>query len=115
METIAHFFDINTTFFTVLSYPMSYIEFFGTVFNILCVRLVSRNKISNRPIGILGVILYIFLFYQIQLYADLIEQVYFLITGFYGRRAWTQIRKREQQTKEKKDVTHTSLKENIIY
>jgi nicotinamide mononucleotide transporter len=80
METIAHFFDINTTFFTVLSYPMSYIEFFGTVFNILCVRLVSRNKISNWPIGILGVILYIFLFYQIQLYADLIEQGYFLIT-----------------------------------
>lgn len=113
MDTLLHFLDINTTFFTVMQYPMSYIEFFGTLFNILCVWLVSRNKISNWPIGILGVILYIFLFYQIQLYADLIEQGYFLITGFYGRWAWTHIRK------DKKEITtwiiHTSLKENIIY
>jgi nicotinamide mononucleotide transporter len=113
MEIITHFFDINTTFFTVLSYPMSYIEFFGTVFNILCVWLVSRNKISNRPIGILGVILYIFLFYQIQLYADLIEQWYFLITWFYGRWAWTHIKKDKKENTTW--ITQTTFKENIIY
>lgn len=113
MDALAHFFNINTVFFTLWNYPMSYIEFFGTVFNILCVWLVSRNKISNWPIGILGVILYIFLFYQIQLYADLVEQWYFLVTWFYGRRAWTQIKKQKDESK--KDVTYTSTKENIIY
>lgn len=41
--------------------------------------------------GIIGTVLYIFLFYQIQLYSDLIEQVYFLATGFYGWRVWTSI------------------------
>lgn len=80
IDTLLYFLDINTTFFTVMGYPMSYIEFFGTIFNIICVYLVARNNIWNWPIGILGVILYIFLFYQIQLYSDLLEQVYFLIT-----------------------------------
>lgn len=65
---------------------MSYIEFFGTIFNIASVWLIARHKILNRPAGLIGTILYIFLFYQIQLYADLIEQLYFFITGLYGRR-----------------------------
>lgn len=118
MHTILHYLDINTIIFTVRNYPMSYIEFFGTVFNILCVWLAYRNKISNWPIGILGVIMYIFLFYQIQLYGDLVEQWYFLVTGFYGRRAWSSIHKKKKQQKEeehKKDITQTSAKENIIY
>ncbi|MDR2541215.1 MAG: nicotinamide riboside transporter PnuC [Candidatus Peribacteria bacterium] len=96
---------------------MSYIEFFGTIFNILCVRLASRNKISNRPIGILGIIFYIFLFYQIQLYADLIEQFYFLITSFYGWWAWSSWNKQKKGTTEEGVliIQNTTTKENIIY
>jgi nicotinamide mononucleotide transporter len=85
MDILLHYFNINTIFFVIWDYPMSYLEFFWTIFNIFSVYLVARNKILNRPIGILWVILYIFLFYQIQLYSDLWEQIYFLITGFYGR------------------------------
>jgi len=82
-------FDINNIFFTVLGYPMSYIEFFGTLLNIWCVYLISRNKILNWPVGILAVILFMMLFYQIQLYSDFFEQIYFLITGFYGWWVWS--------------------------
>lgn len=92
---------------------MSYIEFFGTIFNIICVYLVARNNIWNWPIGILGVILYIFLFYQIQLYSDLLEQVYFLITWFYGW--YVRYTLGNKNTDTKTAVYHTTSKENIIY
>lgn len=74
INLIEQFLNIETTFFTILNYPMSYIEFFGTVLNILSVRLVARNKIRTRPIGIIAVSLFMILFFQIQLYSDMIEQ-----------------------------------------
>lgn len=81
-------FSVDTIFFVVLGYSMSYIEFFGTVLIGLSVYLTARNKISSWPIGIVGVVLYGFLFYQIQLYSDLLEQVYYLATGFWGWWLW---------------------------
>ncbi len=90
MDNILHFFSINTTFFTLWEYQMSYIEFFGTIFSIWCVWLVARAKILSWPVGIIGTVLYVLLFYQIHLYSDMIEQVYFLITGFIGWYAWSQ-------------------------
>ena len=82
------FLDVNNIFFTFFKYPMSYIEFFGTILNVGCVWLVAKNKILNWPIGILGTILFMFLFFQINLYADFFEQIYFLITGFWGWWVW---------------------------
>lgn len=87
------FFKVNTIFFTVVGYPMSYIEFFGTILNIWCVWLVAKNKTLNWPVGIVATILFGFLFLQIHLYADFLEQIYFLLTGFWGWWAWSAGRK----------------------
>lgn len=84
-----YFLDINTVFFNVLNYPMSYVEFFGTIFTAWSVYLAAKNKVLSWPIGIFGIILYGFLFYQIQLYSDLLEQLYYFITSFWGWWAWT--------------------------
>ncbi len=105
------FLDINNIFFTVIGYPMSYIEFFGTILNILSVWLVARNKIINWPIGILGTILFGVLFWQIQLYSDFIEQIYFLLTAFWGWYAWANIKKSPET---KTDIGLLSIKEKII-
>lgn len=83
------FLDINHIFFTVLGYPMSYIEFFGTLFNIWCVWLVAKNKILNWPVGIIGVVLFAALYWQIRLYSDLLEQFYYFVTGFWGWYVWS--------------------------
>lgn len=107
MQTIYHFLSINTIFFTVMNYPMSYIEFFGTIFNLWSVWLVARNNVWNWPIGNIGVVLFAILFYQINLYSDLGEQVYYFITGFYGWYMWLRIRKNNENTDEK--VEHESL------
>lgn len=76
-------------FFTVLDYEMSYIEFFGTLFNLASVWLVVRRHVLTWPVGIAGVALFGLLFYQIELYSDFVEQVYFLVTGFYGWWLWS--------------------------
>lgn len=68
---------------------MSYLEFFGTIFTGWSVYLSAKNKVLSWPVGLLGVVLYGFLFYQIQLYSDLFEQFYYLATGFWGWWVWT--------------------------
>lgn len=99
------FLDINNIFFNFMGYPMSYIEFFGTILNILCVWLVAKNKIINWPIGILGTILFGFLFLQINLYSDFFEQIYFLITGFWGWWVWTRGKKVNSPEKSIKKIS----------
>lgn len=113
MENI---FDINTIIFTVIGYPMSYLEFFGTIFNLWCVWLTAKGKISSWPIGLVGVVLYLFLFYQIQLYSDFFEQIYFFFTGFYGWYLWLNLKSKNKPGEEKQlKVSQARAKEKIIY
>lgn len=85
------FFDINNVMFTVMGYPMSYLEFFGTILNIATVWLCARRKIWNWPVGIVATMLFAVLFYQIQLYSDFFEQIYFIFTGIWGWWAWSRV------------------------
>jgi nicotinamide mononucleotide transporter len=83
-------FSVNSIAFTVLGYPMSYIEFVGTVFYLWSVWLISQRNVLTWPIGIISVLLFMVLFYQIQLYSDTIEQVYYLGASAYGWWVWQQ-------------------------
>ncbi len=117
VEAMRNFLNINTTFFTVLGYPMSYLEFFGTLLNLWSVWLVARNNILTWPIGIVAVILFGILFYQIQLYSDFMEQVYFIGSGFYGWWAWIYLRRKKKGKKSegaKLRVSRTSTKNIVI-
>jgi nicotinamide mononucleotide transporter len=81
-------FSVNNTAFTVIGYPLSYIELVGTIFYLWSVWLIARRRIWTWPIGIVAVILYLLIFYQIRLYSDALEQVYYLIASVYGWRHW---------------------------
>jgi nicotinamide mononucleotide transporter len=81
--------NVNTVLFTLWNYQMSYLEFFGTIFTGLSVYLAAKNKVSTWPIGVIGIIFYGFLFFQIQLYSDFIEQIYYFVIGFWGWWVWT--------------------------
>ncbi|QQR82706.1 nicotinamide mononucleotide transporter [Candidatus Campbellbacteria bacterium] len=102
------FFSVNNIVFTVIGYPMSYIEFFGTLLNIWCVYLVAKNKTLNWPVGIVATILFGFLFFQINLYADFLEQIYFLLTGFWGWWAWSTGKKSAKEEKPVLALSFTS-------
>lgn len=111
---LLNYLDVNTIFFTVLGYPMSYIEFFGTLFNLACVWLVARKHILNWPIGIVGVVIFAILFYQLNLYADLFEQGYYFITGFIGWYAWAKSKTPKDKTEEITVKTNTP-KQNVAW
>jgi nicotinamide mononucleotide transporter len=80
--------SIETIFLNIGDYPLSYIEFIGTVLYFTSVFLISRKNILTWPIGIISVILYGILFYQIQLYSDMLEQSYYLIISIVGWVTW---------------------------
>ncbi|MEK6970396.1 MAG: nicotinamide riboside transporter PnuC [archaeon] len=107
--------NIETVFFTIWDYPMSYLEFFGTIFTVLSVWYATRNNVLTWPVGIVGVILYIFLFYQINLYSDFLEQIYFLITSFIGWWLWIHPRtKAETDIKKGLKINTNSTFDNIV-
>jgi nicotinamide mononucleotide transporter len=80
--------DAQQIWFSIGSYPMSYVEFLGTVLSLCSVWLAGRGKILNWPLGILGSVFFAALFYQLRLYADCLEQVYYLGASFYGWILW---------------------------
>lgn len=85
---MSNFFSINNTAFTVLGYPLSYVELFGTLFYLWSVWLIAKRRIWTWPIGIVSVLLYMMVFYQIRLYSDALEQVYYLVASVYGWWHW---------------------------
>lgn len=87
--------SVNTVFFTILDYPMSYLEFVGTVLYLWSVWLITQRKVLTWPVGIVSVLLYLALFYQIRLYSDALEQLYYLGASAYGWWYWTRSRHRD--------------------
>lgn len=81
-------FSVNTVFFTILEYPMSYVEFAGTILYLLSVYLIVIKNIWTWPVGIASVILFFLIFYQIRLYSDALEQIYYLAVSIYGWWRW---------------------------
>lgn len=105
--------SVKTTAITILGYPMSYIELVGTVTSLWSVWLVSRKHILTWPVGIVSVLLFLFLFYQIHLYSDTVEQVYYLITGVYGW--WHWLRTRGQSEDDSVAVNYSSRRAIAIW
>jgi nicotinamide mononucleotide transporter len=85
---VLEFFSVNKIAFTLVGYPMSYIEFCGTLLYLWSVWLMVRRRMLTWPVGILSVMLYAALFYQIRLYADALEQLYYLFASIYGWWHW---------------------------
>jgi len=82
------FFSVKTIAFTLRGYSLSWLELIGTFVNLWGVWLMTRNRVLTWPVGIVGVVLFLLLFWQIQLYADCLEQIYYVVTGFWGWYLW---------------------------
>jgi len=105
-------FRVNNVAFTFMDYPMSYLELVGTIFYLWSVWLIAKRQILTWPIGIVSVFLYMALFYQIRLYADAFEQVYYLGVSFYG---WWRWNKPQQNTKNTLRIQYSSRLEIILW
>lgn len=94
------FFDINNVL-TVIplgkeGYALSWIEAVGTIAGLLCIWLASLEKTINYLFGLINVTLFAVIFFQIQLYASLLLQVFFFAANIYGWYAWSRINDNQQ-------------------
>jgi nicotinamide mononucleotide transporter len=100
-----NFFDVSHIFFTVMNYPMSYIEFFGVITGLIAVWLSAKANIWSWPIGIVNVILACILYYQVQLYPDMFLQIFFFVTNIIGWWRWANPKPEEQDKKHELKVS----------
>lgn len=67
---------------------MSPIELVAVAFGLLSVYLTVREHIWCWPTGLVSVIAYAVLFFEIKLYADMLLQIFFFFTGLQGWYLW---------------------------
>jgi nicotinamide mononucleotide transporter len=108
------FFRIDNIFFTVLDYPVSYLEFFGMVSGVIAVVLSSLANVWSWPIGIINVTLSFFLFFQVQLYPDMFLQIFFFVTNAIGWWRWTHPKAFEEDKKHELRVSFMDKKDIFI-
>jgi nicotinamide mononucleotide transporter len=106
-------FSVNKVFFTVLGYPMSYIELSATLLIVIYVLLITRKIVWAWPLGIFTFSLFAVLFYQVRLYSDFFEQFYYIGNCFYGWRVWMVFRKKNESSNEP-DVSYCTGKGYVI-
>ncbi len=105
------FFNVNTIFFTVLGYEMSYLEFFGTVFNLAAIIFAVRSNILTWASTLVAVTLFAFLFYQFELYSDMVLQAFYFGSGIAGLYIWSKRRKSAVITA--KPITRNTALQNV--
>ncbi|HMP99047.1 MAG TPA: nicotinamide riboside transporter PnuC, partial [Cyclobacteriaceae bacterium] len=108
------YFDIEYTFFELWGYPMSYIEFFGTLAGGIAVFLAARANIWSWPLGLINVTLFFFLFYQVQLYPDMFLQVFFFVTNLLGWWRWAHPKPYEEDRKRELKVSWMQRKHLLL-
>jgi nicotinamide mononucleotide transporter len=108
------FFNIDNIFFTVFNYPVSYLEFYGLVTGIIAVLLSSLANVWSWPIGIVNVVLFFFLFFQVQLYPDMFLQVFFFVTNVIGWWRWTHPKPVEEDRKHELKISFMNRREIFV-
>lgn len=88
MEFINQFLDINNQLLNVFGYSLSYVEFIGTSFGLLSVWLAAKANIHTWSTGIINVLAFFAIYYQVQLYSDMLLQIFFLFLSVWGLWKW---------------------------
>ncbi len=64
------------------------VELAANVFNAASILLAARNSFHTWWVGIVGCVLFGWVFFSTQLYADVTLQIFFIITSIVGWRNW---------------------------
>ncbi len=94
---------------------MSYLEFFGTVAGGFAVWLSAKGNLWSWPLGIINVVLFFFLFFQVQLYPDMFLNVFFFITNIIGWWRWANPKKEEEDRKKELKVSYLPVRQLVIF
>lgn len=79
--------SLNTAI--TIGWPISYIELVILFFNVLCVYLVGKNKVLNYPVGLVGIVTYMFFCYTLNFYSEYFLQMFFFVFSIIGWYMWS--------------------------
>jgi nicotinamide mononucleotide transporter len=106
--------NVHNVFFTLLGYPMSYIEFSATILIIVYVLLITRRIVWAWPLGITAFTLFAVLFYQVRLYSDFFEQFYYIGNGFYGWWVWLASRGKGETADKRTEISYSTSTSRLV-
>ncbi len=104
-------FDVSNVFFTILGYKMSHIEFWATLSGGVAVWLSAKENIWSWIIGLINVTLAFFMFFQIQLYPDMLLQIFFFITNIVGFLQWKYPKLENANSKNELKISKLSVRQ----
>lgn len=81
-------FDIKNVMTEIWGYSLSYLEVFAVMTALVSVFLAAKNNIHTWTTGIVSVVMFFILFYQVQLYSDMLLQGFFFVTSILGIIWW---------------------------
>jgi len=93
---------------------VSMLEWAAIAFTIACVFLAGRNSVHSWWIGIIGTSLYAALFYQYNLFADVLLQFFFVLTGFIGWYSWANPDWKVSFIEQSEKISNVTSKSTII-
>ena len=67
---------------------VNWLEVCGVVFGVGGVWLTIRQNIWCWPVGLVNIILYLYIFFQVRLYADMGLQAFYIVVSLYGWWHW---------------------------
>lgn len=94
---------------------MSYLEFFGTVAGAIAIWLSAKGNIWSWPLGIVNVVLFFFLFFQVQLYPDMFLQVFFFVTNLIGWWRWAHPKQGEEDSRNELKISFMPSQQLMIW
>ncbi len=93
---------------------LQYLEIFGALIGILYIILEYRASVWLWPVGVVMPLVYIYIYFEAGIYADMGINVYFLLAAIYGWVVWLREHKRQGTDSEElsaSDITRTSRRE----
>ncbi|MFZ5814188.1 MAG: nicotinamide riboside transporter PnuC [Bacillota bacterium] len=110
---MAVLFDIDYVLLTIWDYPLSLAELLGTLFGLWSVWLAARGRVANYPVGLVNILFFFVIFYQVQMYSDVLLQVYFFIVSLYGWWRWARPRPHEATATHELKISTNSPAANL--
>jgi nicotinamide mononucleotide transporter len=86
----------------------SLIEWFALAFGVSEVLLAKRNSVWLYPTGIISICLWMFLLFKVDLYAETLLNIYYLVMSIYGWAIWktrTQDAENQVEWSSNKEIT----------
>ncbi|WP_167882351.1 nicotinamide riboside transporter PnuC [Leptospira sarikeiensis] len=67
----------------------------GSIFGFICVALYTRRNLLSWPAGLIQVLIFVYVFYEVKLYSDMFLHIVFVFLQIYGWVNWAN----EKETK----------------